>query len=147
MTGTTHPAAGRAAVRAGVVGNYVDQINIFLPVLALAPALSTIAGPHAGATTGAFVVVATLLGRPIGAMLFGRLADRLGRTRTTKVAIAGTAACSLLIAPVHDTSPCPRGYGGLARHRMGVGLDTAQFWSRSGVGEFRHHPGSAAGTG
>ena len=29
------PPAGRAAVRAGIVGNYVDQVNIFLPVVAL----------------------------------------------------------------------------------------------------------------
>ncbi|MCT2291686.1 MFS transporter [Janibacter hoylei] len=94
------PPAGRAAVRAGVVGNYVDQINIFLPVVALAPALATLAGPHAGVTSGALVVVATLLGRPVGAMVFGRIADRVGRTRTTQVAIAGTAACSLLIAAV-----------------------------------------------
>ena len=94
------PPTGRAAVRAGVVGNYVDQINIFLPVVALAPALATLAGPHAGVTSGALVVVATLLGRPVGAMVFGRIADRVGRTRTTQVAIAGTAACSLLIAAV-----------------------------------------------
>ena len=94
------PPAGRAAVRAGVVGNYVDQVNIFLPVVALAPALVTFAGPHAGVTSGALVVVATLLGRPVGAMVFGRIADRVGRTRTTQVAIAGTAACSLLIAAV-----------------------------------------------
>ena len=85
------PPTGRAAVRAGIVGNYVDQINIFLPVVALAPALATLAGPHAGVTAGAVVIVATLLGRPIGAMLFGRIADRVGRTRTTQLAIGGTA--------------------------------------------------------
>ncbi|WP_430407147.1 MFS transporter [Janibacter sp. G349] len=99
------PPTGRAAVRAGIVGNYVDQINIFLPVVALAPALATLAGPHAGVTAGAVVIVATLLGRPIGAMVFGRIADRAGRTRTTQVAIAGTAACSLAIAavPTHES--------------------------------------------
>lgn len=99
------PPAGRAAVRAGVIGNYVDQLNIFLPVLALAPAMGTLAGPHAGVTTGGLVVVATLLGRPLGAMIFGRLADRIGRTRTTRIAIAGTAACSLAIAavPTHES--------------------------------------------
>lgn len=99
------PPTGRAAVRAGVVGNYVDQINIFLPVVALAPAIATIAGPHAGVTAGALVIVATLLGRPLGSMIFGQLSDRLGRTRTTKVAIAGTAACSLGIAavPTHES--------------------------------------------
>lgn len=94
------PTQGRAAVRGGVVGNYVDQVNIFLPVVALAPALGTLAGPHVGVTTGALVVVATLLGRPVGAMVFGRVADRVGRTATTQVAIAGTAACSLGVAAV-----------------------------------------------
>lgn len=99
------PPAGRAAVRGGVIGNYVDQLSIFLPVVALAPALATLAGPHAGVTAGASVIVATLLGRPIGSMVFGRLSDRIGRTRTTKVAIAGTAACSLAIAvvPTHES--------------------------------------------
>lgn len=94
------PARGRAAVRGGVVGNYVDQINIFLPVLALTPALATLAGPHVTATTGALVIAATLVGRPLGAMVFGRIADRVGRTSTTKLAISGTAACSLLIAAI-----------------------------------------------
>ncbi|MGL5860659.1 MAG: MFS transporter, partial [Phycicoccus sp.] len=87
-------------MRAGVIGNYVDQINIFLPVVALAPAITTLAGPHAGVTTGALVIVATLLGRPVGSMIFGQVADRLGRTTTTKVAIAGTAVCSLGVAAV-----------------------------------------------
>lgn len=94
------PTAGRAAVRGGVVGNYVDQLNIFLPVVALAPALPTLGGPHVAASAGAVVVVATLLGRPLGSMIFGRISDRAGRTTTTQVAIAGTAGCSLAIAAV-----------------------------------------------
>ena len=94
------PDEGRAAVRGGVVGNYVDQIHIFLPVTALGPALPHLAGRDAIAATTAFVVMATLIGRPAGAMIFGRIADRFGRTSTTKVAIAGTAACTLGIAAV-----------------------------------------------
>jgi len=47
-------------------------------------------------------VAATLLGRPLGAVVIGRLADRAGRTRTTAVAIAGTAVCSLLVAALPD---------------------------------------------
>ncbi|MFD0867166.1 MFS transporter, partial [Tessaracoccus lubricantis] len=108
-TPLTHPAAalppeGRAALRGGVLGNYVDQLHIFLPLVALVPALPVLAGPHAAATTGAIVVMAMLLGRPIGGMVFGQIADRLGRTTTTKVAIAGTAACTLGIAavPTHE---------------------------------------------
>ncbi len=94
------PQEGRAAVRGGIVGNYVDQIHIFLPVTALGPALPHLAGTDAIAATTAFVVMATLIGRPAGAMIFGQIADRMGRTSTTKVAIAGTAACTLGIACV-----------------------------------------------
>ncbi|SJN25729.1 MFS transporter [Luteococcus japonicus] len=93
----------RAALTGGVIGNYVDQVNIFLPALALAPAMKTLAGPSAASSGTAIVVMAMLLGRPVGATVFGRIADRAGRTRTTAVAIAGTAACTLLIAalPTH----------------------------------------------
>lgn len=94
------PAAGRAALRGGVWGNYVDQLHIFLPVTALGPALPTLAGGDAVAATVSFVVMATLLGRPVGAMVFGRISDRVGRTVTTKIAIAGTAACTLGIAVI-----------------------------------------------
>ncbi|MDO5083102.1 MAG: MFS transporter [Arachnia propionica] len=97
---TRLPAAGRAALKGGVWGNYVDQLHIFLPVTALAPALPMLAGEQAITATVSFVVMATLLGRPIGAMVFGRISDRLGRTVTTKIAIAGTAVCTLLIAAV-----------------------------------------------
>ena len=81
-------------------GNFVDQVHIFLPLVALAPALPTIAGERALAVVGSWVVVATLLGRPVGAMVFGPLADRVGRTATTRVAILGTAACTAGIALV-----------------------------------------------
>ena len=100
----TLPPAGKAALRAGVVGNWVDNIHVFLPLTALTPAMGILAGPTAAATTGALIVVAMLLGRPVGGIVFGRIADRLGRTRTTRIAIAGTAACSLAIAatPTHE---------------------------------------------
>ncbi|MDO5500974.1 MAG: MFS transporter, partial [Propionibacteriaceae bacterium] len=103
-TTTQLPPEGRAALRGGVLGNYVDQLHIFLPLVALAPALPTLAGPHAVATTGAVVVMAMLLGRPVGGMVFGQIADRLGRTATTKIAITGTAACTFGIAavPTHE---------------------------------------------
>lgn len=104
------PPAGRAALRGGIIGNYVDQLHIFLPLVALAPALPRIAGPQAAATTGAVVVMAMLLGRPIGSLVFGPIADRLGRTRTTRIAITGTALCTLGIAAI----PTHQAIGGLA---------------------------------
>lgn len=92
------PPAGRSALKAGVVGNWVDNLHIFLPALALIPALPTLAGPGAQLGSGAMVVVAMLLGRPVGGVVFGRLSDRLGRTSMTLWAIAGTALCTGLIA-------------------------------------------------
>mgnify|MGYP006995062641 CR=1 FL=1 len=47
------PSEGRAALRAGVVGNWIDNIHVFLPVTALAPAMLVIAGPAATASTAA----------------------------------------------------------------------------------------------
>ena len=98
------PPAGRAALRAGVVGNFIDNVHVFLPVTALAPAMLVLAGPGATASTAALIIVAMLFGRPVGGIVFGRISDRLGRTRTTRVAIGGTAACALAIAamPTHD---------------------------------------------
>src|SRR5699024_5713195 len=81
------PPAGRAALRAGVVGNWIDNIHVFLPVTALAPAMLVIAGPGATASTAALIIVAMLMGRPVGGVVFGRISDRLGRTRTTRIAI------------------------------------------------------------
>ncbi|WP_422116571.1 MFS transporter [Brachybacterium sp. UNK5269] len=98
------PPEGRAALRAGVVGNWIDNIHVFLPLTALAPAMLVLAGPAATASTGALIVIAMLLGRPVGGIVFGAIADRLGRTRTTRIAIAGTALCALAIAamPTHE---------------------------------------------
>lgn len=96
------PPDGQAAVRGGIWGNFVDMLHIFLPVIALAPALPALAGPHANATTAAIIIMATLVGRPLGAMIFGQVSDRIGRTRTTKIAIAGTAASTLGIALMPD---------------------------------------------
>lgn len=98
------PAEGRAALKAGVVGNFIDNLHMFLPVTALAPALAHVAGPTAAAAAGSVVIIAMLLGRPIGGLVFGRLSDRFGRTRTTRAAILGTAICALVIAamPTHE---------------------------------------------
>ncbi|MGO1184288.1 MFS transporter [Micrococcaceae sp. AOP34-BR2-30] len=63
-----------------------------------------LAGPAATASTGALIIVAMLFGRPLGGLIFGQISDRLGRTRTTRIAIAGTAVCALAIAavPTHE---------------------------------------------
>ncbi|HMR49479.1 MAG TPA: MFS transporter [Arachnia sp.] len=94
------PPAGRSALKGGVVGNFVDNVHVFLPAFALVPAMASLAGPDAAATSASWVVIAMLLGRPVGGLLFGRLSDRWGRTRITNLAITGTALCALAIAVV-----------------------------------------------
>ncbi|MHB1173385.1 MAG: MFS transporter, partial [Lacisediminihabitans sp.] len=94
----TVPLSVRRAVRGGIFGNYVDQFDIFLPVIALAPAAAHLFGPENLASNAGLIFVATLFGRPLGAAVFGSLSDRIGRTMTTKVALTGIALTTLLIA-------------------------------------------------
>lgn len=114
MTSSTHDdrpgtagAADRSAERrraltGGVTGYFVDQFDIYVPVIALAPAMAYFVPPDLDASTrtivAAFIFTATLLGRPIGAVIFGVLADRTGRRKATIIAIAGIAVTTMLIA-------------------------------------------------
>ncbi|MBG6185206.1 MFS family permease [Arthrobacter sp. CAN_A214] len=100
MTHRTMPLDARRAVRGGIFGNYVDQFDIFLPVIALAPAAAHLFGPENLASNAGLIFVATLLGRPLGAAIFGPIADRIGRAATTQVALIGIAVTTLLIALV-----------------------------------------------
>ncbi|WP_051476554.1 MFS transporter [Arthrobacter sp. Br18] len=96
----TMPLDARRAIRGGIFGNYVDQFDIFLPVVALAPAAAHLFGPENLAGNAGLIFVATLLGRPLGAAIFGPIADRIGRAATTQVALIGIAVTTLLIALV-----------------------------------------------
>lgn len=96
----TMPADARQAVRGGIFGNYVDQFDIFLPVVALAPVTAYLFGPENLAGHAGLIFIATLLGRPLGAAVFGPVADRIGRVATTQVALTGIAVTTLLIALV-----------------------------------------------
>ncbi|WP_255559951.1 MFS transporter [Salinibacterium sp. M195] len=97
------PSLGtRRAVRGGIFGNYVDQFDIFLPVIALAPASAQLFGSDNLVGNAGLIFVATLLGRPVGAAIFGSISDRIGRTATTKVALLGVALTTLMIALVPD---------------------------------------------
>lgn len=102
LEGAARADGGRRAVRGGALGNYVDQFDIMLPVVTMTPVADQVFGAqHVVAATG-WVFVATLLGRPLGAVLLGPLADRLGRTATTQVALAGIALTTALVAVVPD---------------------------------------------
>lgn len=94
--------AARKAIIAGFVGFMVDFFDIYLPSVVLAPVMAffepTNLSPAATTTVYYFTIVATLLGRPCGAVIFGHWADKIGRRRTTMISIVGFATFTLLIA-------------------------------------------------
>lgn len=101
-TSTTDPTIRRRrAIRGAFFGFLVDSLDIYLPSVALLPALIYFTqglDPAQTALVAGFTLAATLFGRPIGAILFGHLSDRLGRKRVGAIAIYGFSAITLLIA-------------------------------------------------
>jgi MFS family permease len=117
-----HPTDGdsakaRAAVRAGVLAYFVDQFDIYLPIVVLAPATayfqSTSLDPGTSAILTALVFASTLIARPVGAAIFGHFADTTSRKRTTLVAVAGFGVTTLLIA-------CLPGYATIGLWSVGL---------------------------
>jgi len=96
------PATTRSAVFGAAFGFFVDMFDVYLPVVALAPATNYFlpAAVSSGdrAIITSLIFIATLLGRPLGALIFGRLADKVGRRRVTLRAVAGCGVCTALIA-------------------------------------------------
>ncbi|MFE2187693.1 MFS transporter [Streptomyces sp. NPDC059455] len=92
----------RRAIRGGFLGFFVDMFDIYLPIVVLAPALIYFVPPGLSTSTEAMITgsifAATLLGRPVGAMVFGHLADRIGRKRATMIALWGFGTTTLLMA-------------------------------------------------
>jgi MFS family permease len=92
----------RRAIRGAWGGFFVDMFDIYLPIVVLAPAIAYFVHPQMDATTAAIVsgsiFAATLLGRPIGAFIFGHLGDSVGRRHATIVALLGSGVMTLLMA-------------------------------------------------
>src|SRR5918912_2446400 len=99
--GSTDPRF-KSAVRGAVLGFFVDMFDLYLPIVVLAPALIYFVSPEIDETTktiiGAFIFATALIGRPVGALIFGGLADSIGRRRTTIISISGFGAVTLLLA-------------------------------------------------
>lgn len=92
----------RRAVFGASFGFFVDMFDVYLPTVALTPAISYFTPKDMPAGTKAIITalvfVATLLGRPLGSALFGLLADRVGRRKVTLWSIAGCGVCTAAIA-------------------------------------------------
>jgi len=92
----------KAAIRGAFLGFFVDMFDIYLPIVVLAPALIYFVSSDLPAATsaliGTLIFAVTLIGRPIGALIFGHFADSIGRKRTTIISVTGFGVCTLLLA-------------------------------------------------
>ncbi len=93
--------ARRHAQRGAFLGFFVDMFDIYLPIIVLAPAIEYFISPDLSASAAALVTgmifAATLVGRPLGALLFGRYADTRGRKRATVVAVSGFGILTVMV--------------------------------------------------
>nr|WP_269479212.1 MFS transporter [Rubrobacter xylanophilus] len=90
------------AIRGAFLAYFVDMFDIYLPIVVLAPVLTYFVAPDLGATAtaivGASIFAVTLIGRPLGAGIFGHFADTIGRKRTAMISITGFGVATLLMA-------------------------------------------------
>ena len=102
-------AKQRNAIRGAFASEFIDMFDIYLPVVVLAPMMFFFRPPEvsegAEAILTSLVFITTLLGRPIGGLLFGMAADRLGRRAASIYSVTGFGVVTLLIAllPGYET--------------------------------------------
>ena len=92
---------GWLTLRAAFIGFFVDMFDVYLPIVALGPAMSyfqpATLSPALKSTLFYVVFALSLVGRPVGAILFGHYGDKLGRRRVTIISMGGFALVTLLI--------------------------------------------------
>lgn len=92
----------RRAIFGAWLGFFVDQFDIYLPVIALAPASIYFQPKNLPASLTATIYfsifAATLIGRPIGAVIFGNFADAIGRKLSAMIAVGGFGVITFIIA-------------------------------------------------
>src|SRR3954468_12929098 len=90
----------KRAILSAWAGFAMDAYSIYIAVSTLLPALIYFQGdatPEQKAIFAGMTLAVTLLGRPLGAILFGHFADVLGRSRIGSITIFGFGVMSLLI--------------------------------------------------
>jgi MFS family permease len=92
----------RRAIGGAVFSEFIDMFDIYLPTVVLSPVLFYFQpaqlDPSQQAIFASLVFITTLLGRPIGALVFGVVADRFGRRTASVTSVAGFGLITFLIA-------------------------------------------------
>jgi len=96
------PEKRRRAISGAVFSEFIDMFDIYLPTVVLSPVLFYFQparlDPGEQAIFASLVFITTLLGRPIGALAFGVVADRLVRRMASITSVAGFGIITFLIA-------------------------------------------------
>lgn len=91
----------RSAIKGAFFSEVIDMFDIYLPVVVLSPVMAYFQpgelAPGTATLLASLVFITTLLGRPLGAVLFGMIADRIGRRRASIYSVAGFSVITLLI--------------------------------------------------
>ena len=90
----------KRAILSAWAGFAIDSYSIFIVVGTLLPALVYFQGDMSAEERSVFAgmtLAVTLLGRPLGALIFGHFADLIGRQRIGAITIFGFGTISLLI--------------------------------------------------
>lgn len=104
-----HEEKRRSAIRGAFFSEYIDMFDIYLPVVALAPVMFLFQpkglSPQVETVLASLVFITTLLGRPVGALIFGIVADKVGRRAASIYSVIGFGVVTLMIGllPTYET--------------------------------------------
>jgi predicted MFS family arabinose efflux permease len=134
----------RNAIKGAFFSEFIDMFDIYLPVVVLSPVLGFFQPPHLSSGTetilASLVFITTLLGRPVGALLFGMIADRIGRRKASIWSVSGFGVVTLLIAllPGYETIGIVDGIflGGGYTGAMPLAIEYSKKEQRGFVGGF-----------
>ena len=91
----------RRAILSAWAGFGMDSYSIYITTTVLLPAMIYFEGPNFTASDKSILtgmtLAATLVGRPVGGMIFGHFADRMSRRTAGTITILGFGTMSLLI--------------------------------------------------
>ncbi|WP_217694016.1 MFS transporter [Chromohalobacter japonicus] len=99
----------KSAIKGAFFSEYIDMFDIYLPVVVLTPVMFYFQPKNISESLevilSSLVFITTLLGRPIGALMFGMVADRLGRRKASIYSVSGFGIITFLIAllPGYET--------------------------------------------
>jgi MFS family permease len=102
VIGQTLEERRKSAIRGAFFSQFIDMFDVYLPIVVLSPVLFFFQPTHLSAgmeaALASLVFITTLLGRPVGALLFGVVADRIGRRMASIASVSGFGFVTLLIA-------------------------------------------------